>query len=455
MQRQLAFKIFLILFLIILLLIPINMITHLVYERMSLRNDVVSNIAKSSALNQQLTGPILIIPYTKTVYNFSDKKYYEKQDRLYFFPKNSNLIGTLSVEKRHRGIYEARVYNLDAQLTGDFYIPKLFGIKDNIDSYQFGTPFLAIGISDTRGIGNQSKLIFNQLPLEIKPGTENSKLGEGISAELNLDDLKKAENFPYDISFSLLGTSRLDITPIAQEANIKISSDWPHPSFIGDFLPITRSINKSGFSAQWQTNLFATNIINKFERCNSTYDCNEVFSKNNMGISLIEPVDNYSQTNRAIKYGILFIGLTFFGFFLFEMTKKLAIHPIQYGFVGVSLALFFLLLLSLSEYIGFALAYLCSAIACISLISFYTTSILSSKKQGALFTALLSLLYIMLYILLNAEDYSLVMGSILVFIILGSAMVITRNLDWYKVATLPNKPLKGGKEKDSMGDYIS
>ena len=455
MQRQLAFKIFLILFLIILLLIPINMIAHLVYERMSLRNDVVKDIAKSSALSQQMTGPILVIPYTKTVYDVSDKKYYQKQGSLYFFPKTNNLTGTLSVEKRHRGIYEARVYNLESKLTSSFYIPKQFGIKDNIDGYQFGTPLLAIGISDTRGIGNQSKLIFNNRTLEIKPGTDNSKLGEGISAELSLEDLKQSEHFSYDISFSLLGTSNLNITPIAQETTIKISSDWPHPSFIGNFLPITRNVAKNGFNATWQTNLFATNIINKFNRCNSIYNCNEVFSQNSLGISLVEPVDNYSQTNRAIKYGILFIGLTFFGFFLFEMTKKLAIHPIQYGFVGISLALFFLLLLSLSEYIGFALAYLCSAIACISLISFYITSILDSKKQGALFTALLSLLYIMLYVLLNAEDYSLVMGSILVFVILSIAMMITRKLDWYKVATIPNKPFKNTSKEDNMGDYIS
>ncbi|AWM81325.1 cell envelope integrity protein CreD [Gammaproteobacteria bacterium ESL0073] len=434
MQRQLIFKIVAIFILILLLLIPINMVNSLVYERMSLRNDVVSEIANSYSKSQQIKGPVLIIPYSKLSYNTEDKKYYQRKGTLYFLPEQLNMTGYLNVEKRSRGIYEARVYNSKNKMTGSFDIPKDYGVKENLEDYQFGQPFLAIGISDTRGIGNQSTVIFDNKTLSIKPGTAGSKLGSGIHAQVTLTDAKLSGIFPFEIQFDLKGTSTFNLMPVGKETSVTIDSNWPHPSFSGSFLPISHDIKNEGFTATWQTNLFASDIENKFKDCLTDKQCYSL-ENTNFQVGLVEPVDHYSKTNRAIKYGILFIGLTFFGFFIFEVVRKLAIHPIQYSFVGMSLAIFFLLLLSLSEYIGFALAYLCSAIACISIISFYITGILENKKQAIIFTCLLSLIYLMLYVLLNAEEYSLMMGSILVFMILSTAMIATRRLDWYQVTT--------------------
>lgn len=437
MQRQFILKIVAILVLIIFLIIPINMVNKLVYERMSLSNEVVREIANSYAKDQQITGPILVVPYNKTTYDSQDKKYYPRKGALYFFPEELNVVGTLDVEKRNRGIYEARVYNSKNKLTGSFEIPKNYGISDDLENYQFLQPYIAIGISDTRGIGNQSTIIFDNNALEIKPGTEGSKIGSGIHGKINLTEAKQSGIFPFEIQFDLKGTSTFGLIPVGKETNVKLESKWPHPSFTGNFLPTTRSISKNGFSANWQTNFFASDIEGKFQQCLASNTCHS-FNNTEFKVSLVEPVDHYSKTNRAIKYGILFIGITFFGFFIFEITRKLAIHPIQYSFVGMSLAIFFLLLLSLSEYIGFTLAYLCSAIACISIISFYITGVVENKKQAFTFTGLLTLTYIMLYVLLNAEEYSLIMGSILVFIILSITMVATRRLDWYKVTTQNN-----------------
>lgn len=411
------------------------MIYGLIHERMSLRNKVVHEIAKSSAYSQTLTGPLLIVPYKRVVYINSEKQYQEKKGTLYFFPQTFNLNGDLNVQKRKRGIYEARLYQLDNKINGTFKIPENFGIKLNIEDYQFETPFIAIGIKDIRGISNNSKFVFNNQSLDISPGTENSKLGSGIHANLNLALIKKGGNFDYNIQLNLQGTSSVSISPVGRETNVSLTSQWPHPSFDGNFLPIERQVNARGFTAKWQTNFFASDMESKLKGCLDS-NCTQ-FMANSFGVSLVDPVDQYLKSSRAIKYAILFIALTFFGFFLFEITKRLAIHPVQYSFVGISLALFFLLLLSLSEHIGFALAYLCSAIGCIGLIGFYITSILRNIKQGLGFTILLTALYIMLYVLLNAEDYSLIMGSVLVFGILSIAMIITRNLDWYKVATLP------------------
>ncbi|UYZ85507.1 cell envelope integrity protein CreD [Entomomonas sp. E2T0] len=436
MQRQLAFKIITILLLIGLLLIPITMIYGLINERMSLRNKVVNEIAQSSALSQTITGPLIIVPYTKTYYVNNDKQYHQQRGTLYFFPESFNLTGDLNVEKRKRGIYEARLYQLNNEITGNFKIPENFGIESNLENYQFEQPIIAVGISDIRGISNNSKFIFNKQTLAINPGTENSKLGSGINGKLDSTSLQKGGDYSYAIQLSLQGTSSFNVSPIGKETNVTLTSNWPHPSFDGNFLPIKRDVAKKGFTADWQTNFFASDMESKFKDCLVKNNCHQ-FSNNNFGVSLIDPVDQYLKSSRAIKYAILFIGLTFFGFFLFEIIKRLAIHPIQYSFVGISLALFFLLLLSLSEHIGFALAYLCSAISCIAVIGFYVTSILNNIKQGLIFTVSLTLLYIMLYVLLNAEDYSLIMGTILVFSILSIAMIITRNLDWYKVASLP------------------
>lgn len=433
MQRQLFLKVVTIFILITLLLIPINMVSSLVYERMSLRNEVVTEIANSYAKSQQIKGPILIVPYTKLSYNIEDKKYYQRKGALYFLPEQLNITGNLIVEKRNRGIYEARVYNSKNKMVGSFDIPKDYGIKGDLDDYQFEQPFLAIGISDTRGIGNQSTITFDNKKLPIKAGTE-SKLGSGIHAKLTSTEVKPSGSFPFEIQFDLKGTSIFNLMPVGKETSVTLESNWPHPSFGGSFLPNTHNIKDNGFTATWQTNLFASDIENKFKDCLAGKNCYSL-DDTSFQVGLVEPVDHYSKTNRAIKYGILFIGLTFFGFFIFEVVRKLAIHPIQYSFVGMSLAIFFLLLLSLSEYIGFALAYLCSAIACVSIISFYITGVLENKKQALIFTCLLSLIYLMLYVLLNAEEYSLIMGSILVFLILSTAMIATRHLNWYQVTT--------------------
>lgn len=457
MQRQLIFKIIVIFFLVLLLLIPLSMIHELVRERMSMRDGVVREIARSSAYNQTITGPLVVVPYQKAVrVVLTDKgssQRYEKEDiekgALYFFPQTFKLQGDLNVEKRYRGIYEARLYNMDNQITGSFIIPENFGIESNLKDYQFEQPFIAVGISDIRGINNDLKMVFDKQPLEITPGTEGSKLGSGIHAVLDKEQLINGGSFDYSMALKLQGTSSVSISPVGRETDVYLKSNWPHPSFDGGFLPLTRKVNEQaqGFEAHWQTNFFASDMEDKLRNCLKERHCSQ-FNASHFGVSLIDPVDQYLKSDRAIKYSLLFICLTFFGFFLFEIIKRLAIHPIQYSFVGIALALFFLLLLSLSEHIGFALAYLSSSIACVALIGFYVTGVLQSKKQGLGFTALLAAVYTMLYVLLNAEDYSLLMGSILVFGILAAAMIITRKLDWYKVATLPKVSFKKERVKE-------
>ncbi|MCO2314175.1 cell envelope integrity protein CreD, partial [Pseudomonas aeruginosa] len=218
---------------------------------------------------------------------------------------------------------------------------------------------------------------------------------------------------------------------------------WPHPSFGGEFLPSEREITAQGFTARWQTSFFATNMEEALRSCVEEQRC-DGFQARAFGVGLVDPVDQYLKADRAIKYALLFITLTFAGFFLFEVLKRLAVHPVQYALVGLALAFFYLLLLSLAEHVGFELAYLVSAGACVGLIGFYLCFVLRSVARGLGFSAGLAGLYGLLYGLLSAEDYALLMGSLLLFAVLAAVMVLTRRLDWYGVGRkdLPAVPAK-------------
>ncbi|WP_208530823.1 cell envelope integrity protein CreD, partial [Pseudomonas aeruginosa] len=236
----------------------------------------------------------------------------------------------------------------------------------------------------------------------------------------------------YAFDLSLLGSERLDIVPVGRDSQVILKADWPHPSFGGEFLPSEREITAQGFTARWQTSFFATNMEEALRSCVEEQRC-DGFQARAFGVGLVDPVDQYLKADRAIKYALLFITLTFAGFFLFEVLKRLAVHPVQYALVGLALAFFYLLLLSLAEHVGFELAYLVSAGACVGLIGFYLCFVLRSVARGLGFSAGLAGLYGLLYGLLSAEDYALLMGSLLLFAVLAAVMVLTRRLDWYGV----------------------
>lgn len=440
MKRGLAFKLGTIGFLIILLLIPVQMISGLVRERQQHRELVVQDIARSSSYKQRISGPILVVPYHKKIREWksspdSSARYQEEKlipGFIYLLPEIFNLNGKVHTEIRKRGIYEARLYHSDNKVSGTYVIPARWGIVDDIDDYTFGQPYLALGISDIRGIENGLKLQFDGQALNFKPGSMVKQLGDGVHAYLPIaaTAAENRVNFAFDLK--LQGTGEFNVVPVGADSRVEIHSDWPHPSFIGNYLPVERAVSANGFNARWQTSLFATNMNEMFQNCLQKNECTEIGDRY-FGVSFVDPVDQYLKSDRAIKYALLFIALTFAGFFLFEVLKRLAVHPIQYGLVGMALALFYLLLLSLSEHIGFTLAYALSASACVLLIGTYVSSILNGVVRGMGFASVLAALYGMLYGLLSAEDYSLLMGAILLFGLLGAMMMLTRKVDWFTI----------------------
>lgn len=440
MKRPLLIKFLAIAGLMLLLLIPISMIGNSIDERQSYSKQVVNDIARSSSYSQTLIGPVLIIPYQKTVriwrINSRKERYQEETtvaDNVYILPEHFRVQGDLTMELRQRGIYTARLYHADTTMDGAFVVPVNYGLGDDLSDYQFFTPYVGMGISDIRGIKNSLKLTLNQQSIDFEPGSQTTILGDGVHADVPVIAHDQPSKFQFSVKLLLQGTEQFNIVPIGKETHVELHSDWPHPSFVGDFLPVERSINETGFSARWQTSYFSTNFAEYFLSCAKEHQCNS-FSQKSFGVSMIDPVDQYVKSDRAIKYALLFIVLTFSGFFLFEVLKRLAIHPVQYGLVGLALAFFYLLLLSLSEHIGFGAAYLLSSFGCLSLIGFYVCYVLHSVKRGVGFAASLSILYALLYGLLSAEDYALLMGSLLLFMLLGIFMMITRKLDWYSLS---------------------
>ncbi len=443
MNRSLLFKFLAIGCLMLLLLIPLVMIGNSIDERRDYSEQVVRDIARSSAYSQTLVGPVLVVPYSKkerywTLNEAKEKVFHERviEDNLYFLPDRFRLSGDMTTESRQLGIYTARLYHADNSIDGYFTLPLNYGIKTNLADYTFNSPFVAVGISDIRGIKNSLQLQLNQQTYDFEPGSQLKILGDGVHARLSptvfSDIHSQAQSVPFSFKLMLQGTEQFNIAPLGKETHVELHSDWPHPRFLGDFLPAERSIDNTGFTARWQTSYFSTNFAEYFTACIRTTQCDQ-YQQRQFGVSLVEPVNLYVKSDRAIKYALLFIALTFASFFLFEVLKRLQVHPVQYGLVGLALAFFYLLLLALSEHIAFVAAYAISSFACVVLIGFYVSYVLQSFIRGAGFSLGLGFLYLLLYGLLSAEDYALLMGALLLFVVLGAFMLLTRKVDWYSL----------------------
>jgi inner membrane protein len=290
-----------------------------------------------------------VLPYIKTTHEWktnekTGERYSEKRQRrgrLYFLPERFVLEGAVGTELRARGIYEARLYRSDSQVSGQFRLPARLGLGDDLGFYRFEKPFLSVGISDIRGISNDLQLRLNGQTQSFAPGSGDDNFGAGVHAPLPALDAQSGQTLDFAFDLKLQGTEQLSVVPVGRDSRVKLSSDWPHPSFVGEYLPSRREISDKGFSAEWQTSFFATNLEEALRDCVGAERCQGLFGRN-FGVSFVDPVDQYLKTDRAIKYALLFIALTFATFFLFEVLKRLAVHPMQYALAGLLLALGFM-----------------------------------------------------------------------------------------------------------------
>ncbi|MDB2356334.1 MULTISPECIES: cell envelope integrity protein CreD [unclassified Pseudoalteromonas] len=424
MKQKIETKLIIIIGLIVLLLIPIFMIQNLIDERSELQQQVQADIAKSSSDEQQVIGPFIHAQYLETV--TVDGKTSEQLMNMTLLPESLNVSSNLATFEKYRGIYKALLYRSQNQFEGRFKTSALAVLADK----KIKRLNLILAISDIRGIGQGSHINVNERSYELLPGTQLDQLPQGIRVELDYETIRKSEVLPYQIGLNLQGMRQLSFAPVGKNSSLTMQADWPHPSFVGDYLPIESSITAQDFSASWQTNYFATNLKELFNQCLFRNECT-LFKQRNMGVNLVDSVNHYLKNYRASNYAILVIVLIFASFFLLEVLRDEPIHPVQYGFVGLALAVFYLLLISLSEHLGFNIAYLLSALASAILLSVYVAGMLKNSKHGGLFLCGVLFLYSLLYGLLSAEDYALLMGSVLVFVVLSLIMMLTRRVNWY------------------------
>lgn len=438
MRKSLLVKVIVTGILAIGLIVPLSSIQGIVSERQAASEGVLREIQQSGVGAQRVTGPILAVPYRKTVVSTEmDEKTHKKtvvenseDGQLYFLPDSLTINAQVSTETRHRGIYSALLYDSEQSLSGSFSVPANFGITNAAGtSYVWGEAAILLGISDTRGIRGSPTFRWDGAEYAIKGGTQSAAIHTGVHVPLRV--LTPGRNFTFSADLFLQGTSSIVYVPVGKQTTVTMKSVWPHPSFFGQFLPETRTISSTGFEAMWRTTHLASGIEDSMNECLRSSCAQEPTA---LGVSFVQPVNVYLETERASKYGFLFVIFTFVIFQLFELLKKLSIHPVQYGLVGIALAMFFLLLVALAEHVAFALAYAISAGSCVALLGFYVSFVLRSVARAAGFTMMLSLLYGALYVLLQSEDMALLLGACLLFFLLATIMVVTRKVDWHSIA---------------------
>ncbi|MCU6498125.1 cell envelope integrity protein CreD [Rugamonas sp. A1-17] len=438
MQKKLLFKLLAIGGLTVVLGIALMLIQSTIDERLRFHDQAVQSVANDSVREQVVVGPVLVIPYSEEIEAGDDADPKARRPtrtvshRKLVYPNDLQLDGAINTERRYRGIHQVLVYSGLHRFAGDFTLPPLSELRRDSAASRLtvGRPYVALGVSDVRGIRDIPRLNWGGRELEFEQGAALPGYPAGMHAQLAAADLKEGARVAFSFTLGLAGIEHQYFVPVGKNNRYAIKSNWPHPQFGGDFLPETRTVGAGGFSAMWRISSMASRAQ---QQLSALADGESGKALDVFDIGFIEPVNIYSQASRATKYGLLFVTLTFAAFFVFEVVKRLAIHPIQYLLVGLALALFFLLLVGLSEHLPFVLAYVIAGAACIVLISYYLGHALHSRWRGMGFGAGLALLYAALYGLLISENNALVLGSLLLFAVLAALMVATRKVDWYEI----------------------
>ena len=428
--------------LILVLLIPLAMITGVLNDRLSRRNDAVADITSSWGKDQSIIGPVLGIPYT---YRYKTTKETSLPDgrverreveetataNAYFLPEMLNTSGDVPTQTLHRGIYDAAVFRAKVKLTGKFALPDFAVLKIDPKDLQWKDAFVTIAVSDLRGTEKGLVLGWGGSERPLLPGSQVPGYTTGATASLGLEKPMSAP-VEFSIELDVNGSGGIFFAPFGVQNQATLKSNWPDPAFRGAFLPADRSVRENGFDAVWKISYYGRDYPQQWtSRTGNERFTTRAVSDSLFGAQFLSLLDAYRYVERSIKYGILFLVLIFTTFFLFEVTARQKIHPFQYLMVGAALCLFYLLLLSVSEFIGFGLAYLLAGVASTLLITWYGRSFLGGGVRTLMIGAGLAGVYTFLYITLRQQDYALLMGATALFIVLAIVMSVTRKVDWY------------------------
>jgi inner membrane protein len=458
MQKTLTLKIGLMLLIMVGFLVLFAMLRGIVHERQGRYQQVMSEISRDNVRSQSVLGPFIVVPVETVEQCVNDNKKTvpcTTTTQRVIVPKSSQWTNTLTVDPHsyQRGIYHALTYQNRLSLTGQF-VPDASLLKPAANqTVQWAEAKLYLSLSDLRGLNSQPVLTVNQQKYVFELPSDGETAPFNLPyTRLNLGVIAQQPSLQFQLDVAFAGMDSLAVQPLGKDMHMTVHANWPHPSFFGGQLP-SKQLRAKDFSATWQSSylsnqnsqtLVACITQQKNASCEqlqprysavSEYDLREQGDAvtQMFGVRFVDPVNVYLLTDRTLKYALLFVVLTFAAFFLFEVLKDLRIHPIQYTLVGMALATFYLLLLSFSEHIAFGLAYLGSSVACVLLICCYVSFVLHGIRRALGLGVILSAMYGTLYVILQSEDHALVLGSVLVFVVIASIMLITRHVDWYQI----------------------
>jgi inner membrane protein len=428
-------------FLLLILLIPTAWVSEIIEERQARADSVVDEITSKWADGQTVTGPVMMIPFTKIEKTKRWEKGVEIEERTeivhhaYFLPRQLTANGDMKPEVLHRGIFEAVVYEskLDLKASFDPLTFDKWGIPD--EQIHWNEAALVLGISDLRGVtdniaitGN-GKTFDSESASDIGVGGYNSNVEDyakpGITALLGWKS--RADVIAdFDIHLQFRGSEQLYIVPAGKTTDIKLAGAWSSPSFDGEMLPTQREVGPDGFSASWKVLSYNRPFAQQW------LDRDQSVTGYASGVKLLIPADQYQKSIRTAKYGVLVIILAFTSLFLVEISNRIRIHPFQYILIGAALIIYYTLLMSFSEHTGYNIAYLLSSISTVVLVTLYSTTFLPSKPVVTTFAGLMTVFYAFIFVIIQAEDFSLLIGSVGLFMIIAAIMYFSRNIRWYK-----------------------
>src|SRR5262245_60540055 len=436
--RSPAFKLVLILVLIVLLLVPLLLVYGLIWERESRAQGVRREVGQLWGPEQRILGPFLVVPYTVRIETVQGEKRIEQiqERRAVFTPEALDVTGRADAKTLRRSIFEVPVYAARLKLSGRFAAPRMADVAAEVVAVRWRDVAFVLGLSGVAGLKEAAVLeIAGATATPFAPSVGfpsthlsgiHAKLAGAASAVLPDPD-QPPQPFAFTVNLTFNGSLALSVAPVARETRVSLSSDWPHPSFSGAFLPDDRQVVSSGFTAAWKIPHLARSVPEAWSLTETGLERLQPYA---FGVAMIDPVDFYSLVNRAAKYGIMFVALAFMAVFCLELASARRVHPVQYLFTGISLVFFYVLLLSLAEHLGFTHAYLAASAATGAMLARSVGAAMSRAFRGLVMLVVFAAIYGMLYLILQLEDYALLAGAIVGFVALAIVMFVTLRVDW-------------------------
>ena len=431
-RRSASIKALTIGLLILVLLIPMSMIKGVVHDRDRVHQHARADIMRAWGFEQLIAGPVLVVPYTQSKTNAHGHTVVEERVA-YVVPTELRIVTETAPEIRYRGIHKVPIYTATLRLTGSFPRPDVAKLDLAAATAAWNEAAVALSVSDARAIAETPEVRIAGRSSRFEAGGMRlpGELAAPIVATIGDAFADGSDSVEFAIELRVKGSNTIRLLPLADTTRATMTSTWANPSFIGNYLPETHDISADGFSAEWRISSLGRALPSQWTNRSNV---GAGIASSAFGVTFYMPVSLYQTTLRAIKYAVLFIGLSFVAWFLFEILSDLRLHPLQYLLAGFANALFFLLLLSLAEHLGFAPAYLVSAAASTALIAGYSAAVLGGRRRGLVIAVVLALLYAFLYLTLKAESLALLAGALGLWAALAAVMWVTRHIDWYAYA---------------------